>query len=152
MLKQTLQALLNRDLTKLKSEIEQYPNEAALWTTQAQIANSGGNLCLHLLGNLNTYIGKELGNTGYVRNRDLEFAVKNVPRQELILGIENTISIVNETLQQLNEEVLEREFPVRVFDQQMSTGYFLVHLATHLAYHLGQINYHRRLVGTNGVS
>ena len=152
MLIQTLQALLNRDLLKLKSEIEQYPNEADLWTTQAHIANSGGNLCLHLLGNLNTYVGKELGNTGYVRNRESEFADKNVPRQGLILGIENTINIVNETLQQLNDEVLEREYPVKVFEQPMSTGYFLVHLATHLAYHLGQINYHRRLLETNGGS
>jgi uncharacterized damage-inducible protein DinB len=146
MLIETLKALFTRDLNRLKTEIEQYNSEADIWKISGQISNSAGNLCLHLVGNLNTYIGKELGGTDYIRNRDLEFSAKNVPRQELINKVENTIEIVNRTLDNLDESLLEAEYPVLVFEHKTSTGYLLVHLAAHLGYHLGQINYHRRLL------
>ncbi len=126
--------------------MEQYANEAAIWKTEGQIANSGGNFCLHLLGNLNNYIGKELGNIGFVRNRELEFTAKQVPRQELIIGVENTIRVINQTFARLDDDIPEYEYPVVVFEHKMSTAWFLVHLSTHLAYHLGQFNYHRRLI------
>jgi uncharacterized damage-inducible protein DinB len=143
---ETLRALFNRDLAKLKLEIEAYQNEAKIWTIDEQILNSAGNLCLHLIGNLNTYIGATLGNSGYIRHRELEFSLKNIPRTELITKIEETISIVDSTLSTLSEEELEQEFPVVVFDGKNATGFILTHLTTHLAYHLGQINYHRRLL------
>ena len=146
MLIQTLKFLFNRDLNKLKNEIELYQNESDIWKIKDQINNSAGNLCLHLVGNLNTYIGKELGGTDYTRNRKLEFSSKDIPKQELINRIENTIEIVNQTLDNLNENLLENEFPILVFDNKTTTAYLLVHLTTHLAYHVGQINYHRRLL------
>ena len=95
------------------------------------------------------YVGKELGDTGYVRNRELEFSLKDVPRQELLTKIESTIGVINQTLDNLDENILQSEYPVIVFDFKTSTEYMLVHLATHLTYHLGQINYHRRLVETD---
>lgn len=146
MLTETLRTLFNRDLNRLRSEIEQYKNEADIWKIGGQIKNSAGNLCLHLVGNLNTYIGKELGKTGYVRNRELEFSLKDVPRKELIEKIDGTIAMINQTFEWLNDKALEAEFPVLVFDQMTSTEYLLVHLTTHLTYHLGQVNYHRRLI------
>ena len=147
MLIQTLQALFQRDLAKLKQEIAAYTDENSLWIIEKNIANSAGNLCLHLIGNLNTYIGTELGKTGYIRQRDLEFSLKNIPQAELIKRIEDTIMVVEKGLATLKEEDLEKEYPLLVFKEKTSTGYFLVHLAVHLAYHLGQINYHRRLLG-----
>jgi len=146
MLIETLQAIFTRDLLKLKTEIELYQNEENLWRTDKAISNSAGNLCLHLIGNLNTYIGKEIGNTGYVRNRDLEFSQKAVARTELISKIDNTVSVVQDALGKMKEDELDKEYPLLVFDKKTSTEYFLVHLAAHLAYHLGQINYHRRLL------
>jgi uncharacterized damage-inducible protein DinB len=146
MLKESLKILFNRDLKRLINEIEQYINEDDIWKIKGLINNSAGNLCLHIVGNLNTYIGKELGKTGYIRNRELEFSLKYVPRQELIQKIENTIVIINETLDNFDESFLETEYPVLVFDDKTSIGYLLVHLTTHLSYHLGQINYHRRLI------
>lgn len=143
---ETLRALFKRDLLKLKSEIESYSFETNIWLTKANVTNSGGNLCLHLIGNLNTFISAELGKSGYVRQRDLEFSLKDVPRVDLVLQIEDTIAIVDETLKRISEEDLKLEYPILVFKEKMSTGYFLTHLATHLAYHLGQINYHRRLL------
>lgn len=147
MLKETFKSLYTRDLNRLKGEIGQYKNEQNLWRIEKDIANSAGNLCLHLIGNLNTFIGKELGKTDYVRNRDLEFSTKNVPRTELIIKIEETIDMVNEALDKLNEQDMLSEYPqVKIVEGGSSVGFMLIHLSTHLVYHLGQINYHRRLL------
>lgn len=142
----TLEKLFKRDLEKLKLEISAYANEDTLWKTDKKITNCGGNLCLHLIGNLNAFIGAELGQTGYIRQRELEFSQKNVPKLELIAQIEGTIETIDSTLKSLPEEALALEYPLLVFKEKTTTGYFLTHLATHLTYHLGQINYHRRLL------
>jgi hypothetical protein len=146
MLTQTLKTLFHRELNKLKQEIELYKEENKLWIIDKAIANSGGNLCLHLIGNLNTYIGKELGGTGYIRNRDLEFSQKDIPRDELLKKIDETIGVVEKTLDTVTNQQLEEEYPAVVFAEKMTTGFFLIHLLAHLTYHLGQINYHRRLL------
>jgi len=146
MLTQTLKTLFHRELGKLKQEIELYKEENKLWIIDKAIANSGGNLCLHLIGNLNTYIGKELGGTGYIRNRDLEFSQKNIPRAELLKTIDDTILVVEKVLGTITDQQLEEEYPIVVFAEKMTTDFFLVHLIAHLSYHLGQINYHRRLL------
>jgi Protein of unknown function (DUF1572) len=143
---ETLKTLFTRDLERLKKEVELYDNENNLWIVEKGIANSAGNLCLHLIGNLNTYIGKELGKTTYVRNRELEFSLKKIPRTELINSIDETILIVNSSLDKLAQDDLLKEYPIIVFEKSTSTEYLLVHLTTHLTYHLGQINYHRRIL------
>ena len=148
MLIETLKTLFNRDLNQLKTEIDSYQNESDIWKTQKGIANSAGNLCLHLVGNLNTYIGAEFGKTGYIRNRPLEFSLKDIPRAELLTKIEETIVVVDNALNTISEEELKKEYPLLVFENKTSTEFMLVHLTTHLAYHLGQINYHRRLLET----
>jgi uncharacterized damage-inducible protein DinB len=148
MLTQTLRKILLRDLAKLKQEIGLYTSEAALWKIEKNIANSAGNLCLHLVGNLNAYIGAELGKTGYVRQRDLEFSLKDIPQQELIKKIEATIEVVDRVLSTFPEEKMQEEFPLLVLPEKTSNEYFLVHLTAHLSYHLGQVNYHRRLIDT----
>lgn len=146
MLIQTLKTLFRRDLERLRHEIDLYKDESKLWYMEKGIANSAGNLCLHLIGNLNTYIGAELGKTGYVRHRELEFSLKDIPKAELLKKIDETMTIVDQALDTVTTEQLEEEYPILVFDNMTSTGYFLVHLTTHLTYHLGQINYHRRLL------
>jgi len=147
MLSHTLIALFERDLKRVVNELELYPNEADLWRVEKDISNSAGNLVLHLIGNLNTYIGKEIGKTGYVRNRELEFSLKDVPREELIAKLNDTITVIKDALQNVTDEAMKQEYPLLVLKEKTSAEYFLVHLSTHLNYHLGQINYHRRLVG-----
>jgi hypothetical protein len=91
MITESLRSLFNRDLNKLKTEIEAYQKEENLWKIDKNIANSAGNLTLHLVGNINHFIGAQLGNTGYVRHRELEFSLNDVPRAELIEKLEATI-------------------------------------------------------------
>ena len=146
MLKETLQVLFERDLKKLKSEIESYKNEINIWKTDKSIANSAGNLCLHIIGNLNWFVGAQFGNTGYIRQRELEFSSKNIPRVDLLKEIDKTMLLLDKALLKVTNDQLEAEYPILVFKQKTSTYYFLIHLSTHLAYHLGQINYHRRLL------
>lgn len=141
-----LKTLFNTDLDKLKLEIDSYNNESNIWHIERSILNSGGNLCLHLIGNLNTYIGAQIGKTNYIRDRELEFSNKFVPRITLIAQIDATITMINKTLDQLIDEDLKQEHPYLVFENKTSVAYLLIHLTTHLTYHLGQINYHRRLL------
>lgn len=146
MIIESLKSLYTRDLNKLKTEIESYQNEEAIWKVDKNILNSAGNLCLHLIGNLNHFFGAILGNSGYVRNREEEFSLKNIPKSELIIQVEETLNVVLSTLDQLSEEDLAKNYPIEPLGYTMTTEYFLIHLFGHLSYHLGQINYHRRLL------
>jgi uncharacterized damage-inducible protein DinB len=146
MLKQTLQTLYRRDLEKLRQEVEAYKSEQNLWSIDKDVANSAGNLTLHLIGNLNHFIGAEIGKSGYVRQRDLEFSTKNTPRNELLRMIDDTIIVVENAIESMNDEDFTAIYPINVFGNEMTTEWFLIHLTTHLAYHLGQINFHRRLL------
>lgn len=123
-----------------------YPDEKLIWAVAPGTTNSGGNLCLHLCGNLQHFIGAVLGNSGYVRNREAEFASKDIPRAKLLAEIENTKTAIANTLPNLPHEQLHAPYPVEVFGYPMATVFFLMHLATHLGYHLGQVNYHRRMI------
>ena len=149
MLTQILNTLYHRDLNKLKEELNAYASEESIWAVKDGISNSAGNLTLHLIGNLNHFIGATLGNSGYVREREKEFSLKNIPRHELIRNIDETIVVVQQTLLKLTQADLEKTFPIQVMQVDNTTGYMLTHLVAHLNYPLGQINYHRRLIANN---
>ena len=146
MLNKILSELYERDLNKLREEIEQFTNEDDLWTTSGGITNSAGNLCQHLTGNLRHFFGSVLGGSGYVRDRDAEFAAKGTTKADLIADIDAAAASVKDTLAKLTDDDFAKTYPIEVFGHPMTTGHFLVHLATHFNYHLGQINYHRRLL------
>lgn len=135
-----------RDLTKLEDEINAYADEASLWKVEKSINNSGGNLCLHLCGNLRHFVGKVMGHIPYQRDRDFEFSARNIPRAELLEQIVATKEAVTQTLSAVDPALLDKPYPIEVFGKPMTALYFLIHLAGHLNYHLGQINYHRRLL------
>jgi len=142
----TLIQLFEKDLDKLKEEISLYETDEKLWMVKEGINNSGGNLCLHLCGNLQHFLGATLGETGYIRNREAEFKIKNVPRAKLLEEIDATKTAVTDTLEQVSKNELAGDYPIQVFGEPMTTEYFLLFLLGHLNYHIGQINYHRRLM------
>lgn len=137
--------IIQAKLEQLEKKISSF-EQPFLWKTQPSVLNSAGNLTLHLLGNLNYYIGAVLGQTGYIRNRENEFAAKDVPSVELLHMIRETHLMIGEVLNSLPEVALHKNYPMLVFDKPMSSSYFLMHLSAHLAYHLGQINYLRRIL------
>jgi hypothetical protein len=137
---------LLRDLNKLKEEIQLYKNENDLWKVESEIQNSAGTLALHLIGNLKHFIGAQIGFTGYVRNRDREFSDRNISREKLVFEVEEAISIVKTVLPTIKDEDFSKEFPLEMYGAKRNTGYIILSLSTHFCYHLGQINYHRRLL------
>ncbi len=146
MLSNVMAELFTRDLERVKQEIALYSDEALLWSVKGSVGNSPGNLCLHIIGNLNHFIGAVLGGSDYVRHRDREFSDKNVPRFEMLTALDATKLMINNVLTGLSAEQLEQDYPIELFGKPMTTSWFLVHLHSHLNYHLGQINYHRRLI------
>lgn len=147
MIVNALNELFVRDLNKLKQELLLYKDEASLWKIDHDIKNSGGNLCLHIIGNLKTFIGDGLGKSGYIRDRAFEFAGKNVERALLTQQIDETIEAVNIGLSTLNDAQLTEDFPIQIWETKTQMGFTLIHLHSHLTYHLGQLNYHRRILG-----
>lgn len=141
-----LKSIFHRDLLKLKTEIETYSDEDLIWKVDGNIHNSAGNLCLHLIGNLNAYIGVGLLHKSYVRDRSYEFSATLVPRYDLLLSIDATIEIVEKAMDQISNNDLSENFPINVWEEPSNMAFTLIHLATHLNYHLGQINYHRRMI------
>ena len=145
MLASAVASVLARDLRTLRREVEAYPDEPQLWKVAPGIANPAGTLVLHLVGNLQHYIGKQLGGTSYVRDRPAEFSRRDVPRAELLKEIDAAEKAVA-VLQRIGDGALKKDFPEPVGGSVLQTGELLVHLAVHLTYHLGQIDYHRRLI------
>jgi len=129
----------------VKGELEAYPDEDSLWLTPGDVNNSAGNLALHLAGNLQAFIGAEMGQSGYVRDRPGEFGRRNVPRDEILLELERARASVVDTLNS-NSWDLEEKISAPVFDEPRTRARWLLHLTAHLAYHHGQISYHRRIV------
>lgn len=139
--------LLHRDLQAMQREIEGYPDDDTLWRVLPGIANSGGTLALHLCGNLRHFVGRVLGGTAYVRNREAEFSTRGLTRAVVSGMLGDTIMDVTRALRGLDPAVLDGDYPEPVGNAfTLPAGTFLMHLAAHSAYHLGQVDYHRRIV------
>jgi hypothetical protein len=141
-----VQAMLLRELAAVQRSVEAYPDDASLWALPNGLPNAGGTIVLHLAGNLQHYVGTILGGSDYKRDRPAEFAHRDVPRAELLTELANAVAAVERTLPTLREDSLAQPYPESIGGHVLTTGAFLAHLATHLAYHLGQLDYHRRLV------
>ena len=146
MLTASLARVIARDLRALRREVEAYADERDLWRVVPGITNPGGALALYLAGNLQHFVGAVVGGTGYVRDRAAEFHRRDVPRSQLLRQVDETLVAVERTLAALGEDALARPFPQPHGGAPVTTGAFLLHLATHLTYHLGQIDYHRRML------
>jgi hypothetical protein len=143
MLSTTLATFYERDIRKLVEEINSFKKEENLWKTQGSVKNSAGNLALHIIGGTNFLIGTTLAKTDFVRNRDQEFIRKGVARQAIVTDLEALIPLIKSTLQSID---LDAEFPIVFDDASRTNSYVLIQLALHLNYHLGQVNYIRRIV------
>lgn len=147
-----LRLLLVRDLRAFAREVDLCPDDDVLWRAVPGVTNTVGNLALHVSGNLRHYVGAILGGTGYVRDRPLEFSRRTGTRAEVRAEIEDAIGVVSRVLPALPAEVLERDYPEAGLGVVLPTHLFLLHLATHLAHHLGQAGYLRRALTGDATS
>jgi len=145
-IKAAIGSILERDLSALGREVVAFTDDSQLWVTLPGVPNSAGNLALHLAGNLQHFFGAVLGGTGYVRDRPAEFSRRNVPRVELLAEIEAARQAVQTALSRLSPEQLTAEYPEPIGGSRVATGEYLLHLLTHATYHLGQIDYLRRVI------
>ena len=142
----TLMLLLTRELRAVKRQLEAFPDDESVWRSVPGLPNTAGTLALHVAGNLQHFLGAILGGDGYRRDRDAEFSRRGVPRSELLRGIDAAIASVERTLTGLSDEKLSATYPEPIAQRRVATRDFLLHLATHLSYHLGQMDYHRRVI------
>jgi len=141
-----LTIILVRELQAFEREVELFPDDELLWKTVPGVTNSAGNLAAHVCGNLQHFVGRVLGGTSYVRNRDVEFGRRSGSRAELVDEIHRTIQVVETVLPSMGPEILARQYPEAVGGITFTTGIFLLHLSAHLAHHLGQAGYLRRVL------
>lgn len=146
MLVEAVAAILDRDLQALAREVKAYPDDGALWQLPEGITNSAGTLVLHLTGNIQHFLGARLADTGFVRDRPAEFSARGVPRAALLRQIEAARSAVRSAAEKVTDEAVGRDFPEVVGGVRVAIGEYLIHLVDHFGYHLGQVDYHRRLV------
>ena len=138
--------ILVRDLRALRREVESFADERDLWRVPPGISNSAGTLALHLAGNIRHYIGAVLGRTGYVRDRDAEFALRDVPRTDLLGDIDAALVAVERGMTHVSDADLAKPYPDPPRGPTVTTRDYLIHLIAHFTYHLGQVDYHRRLL------
>lgn len=141
-----LRAVMVRDLRALAREVAAYPDDESPWRPVPGIANGGGTLARHLAGNIRHFVGAVLGGSGYVRDREAEFGARGLTRAALAAEIAEAIAELERVMPSLSAERMAAEFPVEVGGHRFVTARWLTHLASHLGYHLGQVDYHRRMV------
>jgi hypothetical protein len=146
MIPESLAALITRELRAVKRELDLYPDDASIWRAIPGVPNTAGTLALHLAGNIRHFVGAVLGGSGYVRDRDAEFARRDVPRAELHAGLDAAIAAVDRTFARMPADSLSGPYPEPVAKRTVHATTFGMHLLAHLAYHLGQIDTHRRAV------
>lgn len=142
----TVELMITRELRAIKRELQAYPDDASVWRVVPGTPNTGGTLALHVAGNIRHFFGGVLGRDGYVRDRDAEFARRDVPRADLLKGLDAAISSAEKTLRGLSAADLPKPYPIPIAERSVGTAAMITHLAVHLAYHLGQMDYHRRAV------
>lgn len=142
----SIKVVMLRELRALDREIAAYPDDESVWRAPPGITNSAGTLALHMAGNLRHFIGHALAGSNYIRDRDAEFSTRNLSRDELHAIVATAIEELDDAFEKITDDQLASEFPLPIFEQRFNAGGYLIHLAVHLSYHLGQIDYHRRLL------
>jgi len=130
----------------MRREIESYPDDESLWRETSGVSNPGGTLALHCAGNMRHFVGAVLGQDGYIRDREAEFTARGATREQVVAELDSALNAVERALESLPAAVFDGPYPARVYGRTLRTDVLLTHMAIHLGYHLGQLDYHRRLV------
>lgn len=143
-LKETIAASLAARYAKLAGVVRELAaplSDEQFWAKPFAFGNSFGHLVLHLTGNLNYYIGARIANTGYVRDRPLEFSDSTRPsKAEVLQKFDQAIEMVLSTIFSQTAEDWSREYTAAGADAHDRFGIVLA-CATHLHHHVGQMMY-----------
>src|SRR5262245_59503400 len=147
---QEAKSALCEELEQLKDAVRQLAEpltDRELWSKPVDPGNSIGHLILHLTGNLNHFVGAQLGKTGYVRDREREFTESRPPaRAELLANLDASVATVRRVVEGLGEAQLLAPHPEAKFGSVYKA---LIHFVAHFALHRGQMSYLVRLVKGN---
>jgi uncharacterized damage-inducible protein DinB len=141
-----IQHSLIEELEELRDGIQtlvQPLSDKELWCKPLEPGNSIGHLILHLTGNLNHFVGAQLGGTGYQREREREFTETQPPsRLEVLANLDAAVALFRQVVGKLNAEQLAAPHPHAKFGTVLKA---LIHLVAHFAVHRGQMTYLARL-------
>jgi uncharacterized damage-inducible protein DinB len=139
------------ELEQLRDAVRQLADplgERELWLRPIEPGNSVGHLLLHLAGNLNHFVGAQLGGTGYVRDREREFAESQPPAKAVVLAnLDAAVATFRRVVDGLIPEQLAAPHLHAPFGTVLNG---LVHLVAHFAIHRGQVSYIVRLLKPAG--
>ena len=141
-----MSALFRRDIGKVAQQVRAFPNDDLLWKLLPGVTNSAGNLALHLEGNLREYIGRRMGGVAYTRERPLEFSTSGLTAAEVASRLEAVQQLVPPIVAGRSDAALDEIFPEKIGGTEVTARQFLIHTHSHLNYHLGQIDYLRRIL------
>jgi uncharacterized damage-inducible protein DinB len=118
--------------------------ERELWAKPVEPGNSVGHLILHLSGNLNHFVGAQLGHTGYRRDREREFTEASPPAKPVLLSdLDAAVATFRRVVGGLSAEQLGAPHPEARLGPVLPA---LLHLVAHFALHRGQMSYLVRLI------
>ena len=116
-------------------------SEAEFWQKPYSYGNSFGHLVLHLTGNLNYYIGAQIANTGYVRNRPREFNDADPPsKAEALARFDEAVATVVATLKTQTAQGWSAAYSAAGARAEIRLD-MVVQCAAHMQHHIGQMIY-----------
>ena len=115
--------------------------EEQFWAKPFPYGNSFGHLVLHLNGNLSYYIGAQIANTGYVRDRPREFSESSPPSKEDVLKrLGEAVAMVIDTIRA--QTPIDWSKPYSAVGLSCNNRLeIVIQCAAHMQHHIGQIIY-----------
>ncbi len=137
------------ELGSVVKEMAQSLDEEQFWRKPFTFGNSFGHLVLHLTGNLNYYIGAEIGKTGYVRDRPREFTeTERRPKKDVMQRFDDAVKMVVKTIQEQKEEDWAKPYSAKGEEDAGNRWLLVLRCATHLHHHVGQMMYLKNQLAT----
>ena len=132
-------------------ELAEPLTDEQFWKKPFPFGNSFGHLILHLTGNLNYYIGAQIAQTGYVRDRPREFNDPNPPsKDEALRRFDDAVAMVQQTIRAQSAADWSKEYS-GVGTNAPNRLDMILQCAAHMQHHIGQMIYlnyeHQRQAG-----
>jgi|ERR1700676_3729095 uncharacterized damage-inducible protein DinB len=110
------------------------------WRNPFTYGNSVGHLILHMTGNLSYYIGAQVAETVYNRNRDREFTeTENPAKAKVMRAFDQTIAMVVATIRKQKPEDWTAAYSAELEPEAAERFMIFLRCAGHAYHHVGQL-------------